>query len=160
MVQKFIAVAVCVCVVAAFVQSAPQNARPNRGTQRFQDKQTFQAQPQFQAQQPFQAQSAHAQDPERQSRFLVVDEKFEQNPDTKEYNFDQTFASGERYNEEGKLKHVERVDEEGNLQQKDVIVTRGSYTIIEKDGSMTIVNYTADENGFHPEIITQSPAGK
>lgn len=34
----------------------------------------------------------------------------------------------------------------------DVIVTRGSYTIIEKDGSMTVVNYTADENGFHPEV--------
>lgn len=34
----------------------------------------------------------------------------------------------------------------------DVIVTRGSYTIIEKDGSQTIVNYTADENGFHPEV--------
>lgn len=33
-----------------------------------------------------------------------------------------------------------------------MIVTKGSYTIIEKDGTMTVVNYTADENGFHPEI--------
>lgn len=75
-------------------------------------------------------------------------------------NYSQQFQSGEQYSEEGKLKTVERVDEEGNLQKKDVIVTKGSYTIIEKDGSVTLVNYTADENGFHPEIITQSPAGK
>lgn len=58
-------------------------------------------------------------------------------------HFRQHFASGEQFNEEGKLKHVNEMD---------VIVTRGSYTIIEKDGSKTIVNYTADENGFHPEV--------
>lgn len=58
-------------------------------------------------------------------------------------NFRQKFASGEKFSEEGKLKHVNEMD---------VIVTRGSYTIIEKDGSETIVNYTADENGFHPEV--------
>lgn len=75
-------------------------------------------------------------------------------------NYSQQFQSGEQYSEEGKLKTVERVDEEGNLQKKDVIVTKGSYTIIEKDGSVTLVNYTADENGFHPEVVTQSPAGK
>ena len=75
-------------------------------------------------------------------------------------DYSQKFASGEQYNEEGKLKTVERVDEDGQLQKKDVIVTKGSYTIIEKDGSVTLVNYTADENGFHPEIVTQSPAGK
>lgn len=34
----------------------------------------------------------------------------------------------------------------------DVIVTKGSYTIAEKDGSLTVVNYTADEHGFHPEV--------
>lgn len=34
----------------------------------------------------------------------------------------------------------------------DVIVTKGSYTIVEKDGSITVVNYTADEHGFHPEV--------
>lgn len=104
MAQKFIAVAVSVCMLVAFVQSAPQ-IRSNRGTQRFQPQtfqpQTFQPQQfqqqQFQPQQPqFQARSqlqhpqfqAQSADPEKQSRFLVVDEKFEQNPDTKEYNFE------------------------------------------------------------------------
>lgn len=61
----------------------------------------------------------------------------------------QTFASGETYNEQGSLKRVTN-PEDG--QEKDVIVTRGSYTIIDKDGSTVLVNYTADENGFHPEI--------
>lgn len=40
----------------------------------------------------------------------------------------------------------------------DVIVTKGSYTIVEKDGSITVVNYTADEHGFHPEVVTGAPA--
>lgn len=64
----------------------------------------------------------------------------------------QKFASGEEFNEVGKLKTIDGIDEQGNHQQKDVIVTKGSYTIVEKDGSITIVNYTADETGFHPEI--------
>lgn len=33
-----------------------------------------------------------------------------------------------------------------------VIVTKGEYTIVEKDGSETLVRYTADETGFHPEV--------
>lgn len=61
----------------------------------------------------------------------------------------QTFASGEQYNEQGSLKSVVN-PEDG--QEREVIVTKGSYTIIEKDGSTVLVNYTADENGFHPEI--------
>lgn len=65
------------------------------------------------------------------------------------YHFSQTFQSGEKYNEEGTLKRVKN-PEDG--EERDVIVTRGSYTIIDKDGSTVLVNYTADENGFHPEI--------
>lgn len=61
----------------------------------------------------------------------------------------QKFASGETYNEQGSLKSVVNA-EDG--QERNVIVTRGSYTIIDKDGSTVLVNYTADENGFHPEI--------
>lgn len=51
--------------------------------------------------------------------------------------------NGEEFKEDGKFKTVSGMD---------VIVTKGSYTIVEKDGSITVVNYTADEHGFHPEI--------
>lgn len=79
MAQKFIIFAAAVCIFAAFVHSAPQFNSQNqfRGTQQL-----------TQTQQTFQAQPIRAQDPERQSRFLVVDEKFNQNPETKEYNFE------------------------------------------------------------------------
>lgn len=33
-------------------------------------------------------------------------------------------------------------------EERDVIVTKGSYTIIDNDGSTVLVNYTADENGL------------
>lgn len=81
MAQKFIAIAGVVCVLIAFVQSSPQL----RGQQQFQ-QQHFQPQ-QFQQQQHSQPQQFHAQEPERQSRFLVVQDQFHQDPDTKEYNF-------------------------------------------------------------------------
>lgn len=55
----------------------------------------------------------------------------------------QKFVNGEEFQEDGKFKTVAGMD---------VIVTKGSYTIVEKDGSITVVNYTADEHGFHPEI--------
>lgn len=51
--------------------------------------------------------------------------------------------NGEEFREDGKFKTVAGMD---------VIVTKGSYTIVEKDGSITVVNYTADEHGFHPEV--------
>lgn len=57
--------------------------------------------------------------------------------------FRQTFTNGEQFQEDGKFKTVAGMD---------VIVTKGSYTIVEKDGSITVVNYTADEHGFHPEV--------
>lgn len=78
MAQKFVIVAAVVCVLAVFVNSAPQFQNQNqfRGPQQFnQPKQALQAQP-------------RSQDPERQSRFLVVSEKFNQDPATKEYNFE------------------------------------------------------------------------
>lgn len=59
-------------------------------------------------------------------------------------NFIRTrFVNGEEFNEDGKFKTILGMD---------VIVTKGSYTIVEKDGSITVVNYTADEHGFHPEV--------
>lgn len=57
--------------------------------------------------------------------------------------FRQRFTNGEEFQEDGKFKTVAGMD---------VIVTKGSYTIVEKDGSITVVNYTADEHGFHPEV--------
>lgn len=57
----------------------------------------------------------------------------------------QEFTNGEKFSEDGKLKTVNGMD---------VIVTKGSYTIVNPDGTETIVNYTADEDGFHPEVIT------
>lgn len=95
MAQKFIALAVVVCVLAAFVQSAPQFN--TRGQQRFGQFNSFQAQTpaqtpaqaQYRAptQAPVQQQQYRAQDPERQSRFLVVDDKFHKDP-SGEYNFE------------------------------------------------------------------------
>lgn len=79
MAQQFIAVAAFVCVLAAFVQSAPQS---QFGAQR----QYNQYQPQqFQQQQQFQA-PVHVPEPERQSRFLVAEDQFHQDPNG-EYNF-------------------------------------------------------------------------
>lgn len=95
--QKFVTIAVLVCVLVAFVHSAPQ--LKNRGSRQFQanpflaNPQQPQAQPQQQfhqqPQQQFQQQPrAQVQDPERQSRFLTVSDSFHQDPDTKEYNFE------------------------------------------------------------------------
>lgn len=50
------------------------------------------------------------------------------------------FVNGEEFKEDGKFKTVSGMD---------VIVTKGSYTIVEKDGSITVVNYTADEHGVY-----------
>lgn len=91
MAQKFIALAVVVCVLAAFVQSAPQFN--TRGQQRFGQFNSFQARAQTPAPAPAPAVAVaqvqpqyRSQDPERQSRFLVVDEKFNKDP-SGEYNF-------------------------------------------------------------------------
>ncbi|XP_031626729.1 larval cuticle protein 1-like [Contarinia nasturtii] len=88
------------------------------------------------------------QQPEQQSKYVVADGRFHQDPNL-EYNFEQKFVNGEEFREDGKFKTVSGMD---------VIVTKGSYTIVEKDGSITVVNYTADEHGFHPEVVTSSPA--
>lgn len=76
MAQKFIAIAVVVCVLAAFVHAAPQFN--NRGAKQFNQQAQFAAQPKPQFQ---------PQDSERQSRFLVVDDNFQQQPNG-EYTFE------------------------------------------------------------------------
>lgn len=74
--HKFVTIAVVVCVLVAFVHSAPQ--LKNRGSRPFQNN-AFQPQPQAQAQPQFTSQPrSQAPDSERQSRFLVVDDTFHQ----------------------------------------------------------------------------------
>lgn len=89
--HKFVTVAVVVCVLVAIVHSAPQ--LKNRGSRQNQYN-AFQPQPQAQARAPAQAQPQYnaqprsqAADPERQSRFLVVDDTFHQEPNG-EYAFE------------------------------------------------------------------------
>lgn len=72
------------CVLVAFVHSAPQ--LKNRGSR--QNYNAFQPQPQPQHQPQFTSQPrAQVADPERQSRFLVVDDTFHQEPNG-EYAFE------------------------------------------------------------------------
>lgn len=86
---KQIIVAAFVCILA-FVHSAPQQqfGAARQYNQFQQPQQQYQAQKQFQPQQfqPQQFQPQHVE-PERQSRFLVVDDKFHQDP-SGEYNFE------------------------------------------------------------------------
>lgn len=80
MAQQFIAVAAFVCFLAAFVQSAPQSQfGAQRQNNQFQPQQFQQRPQQFQA-------PVHVQEPERQSRFLVAEDQFHQDPNG-EYNF-------------------------------------------------------------------------
>lgn len=53
--------------------------------------------------------------------------------------FSQKFESGESFSEQGKLRTVNG---------QDVIVTKGSYTTVEQDGSLVRIDYEADEQGF------------
>lgn len=107
----------------------------------------------------------HPPEPFVPSRFRVINSQFHQEPNL-EYNFEwvsychcastrqnkmgdamcvllshpsQKFESGELFAEEGKLR---------TINGQDVIVTRGSYTTLEQDGSMVRIDYIADENGF------------
>lgn len=41
---------------------------------------------------------------------------------------------------------------------KQAVVVQGSYTFVGPDGLIYWVNYTADENGFHP-VIGTGPVG-
>lgn len=90
MAQKFITIAIAVCVLVAFVQSAPQFN--NRGAQTFRGTNQLARAPaqqfnNFQQPQPQPLPQARSVDPERQSRFLVVDEKFNKDP-SGEYAFE------------------------------------------------------------------------
>uniref|UniRef100_T1ILI0 Uncharacterized protein n=1 Tax=Strigamia maritima TaxID=126957 RepID=T1ILI0_STRMM len=55
-----------------------------------------------------------------------------------------------------KFKYVVRDDQTYNYQtrdeEKDGKTVRGSYSLVEPDGSTRIVKYTADEYGFHAQV--------
>lgn len=63
-------------------------------------------------------------------------------------------SDGQIKSESGALKEVGEGDE-----RTQVIVVSGSYSFIGPDGQTYWVNYTADENGYHPVIGTGPEGG-
>lgn len=57
-------------------------------------------------------------------------------------------SNGQIVSEAGALKDVP--NEEGETVK--VIVVSGQYSFVDQDGVTHWVNYTADENGFHPVV--------
>ena len=54
--------------------------------------------------------------------------------------------NGQIFSEAGALKEV------GDTEKVPVIVVSGQYTFVGPDGVTYWVNYTADENGYHPVV--------
>ncbi|XP_068143209.1 larval cuticle protein 65Ag1-like [Drosophila tropicalis] len=59
------------------------------------------------------------------------------------YKYSVETSDGKSHQEEGQLKDVGT--------EHEAIVVRGSYSYVGDDGQTYTINYTADENGFHPE---------
>lgn len=64
-------------------------------------------------------------------------------------------SDGQIRSEAGQLKEI--TGEDGKVEK--AIVVSGSYTFVGPDGLIYWVNYTADENGFHPVIGTGPEGG-
>lgn len=64
-------------------------------------------------------------------------------------------SDGQIRSEAGQLKDI--VDAEGK--ESKAIVVSGSYSFVAPDGLIYWVNYTADENGYHPVIGTGPEGG-
>lgn len=62
-------------------------------------------------------------------------------PHTHRYELD----NGQIFSESGSLKEV-------GEEKTPVVVVTGQYTFVGPDGQTYWVNYTADENGYHPVI--------
>lgn len=60
--------------------------------------------------------------------------------------------NGQIFSEAGTLKEV-------GEEKTPVIVVSGQYTFVGPDGQTYWVNYTADENGFHPVVGTGPEGG-
>ncbi|CAD0198300.1 unnamed protein product [Chrysodeixis includens] len=63
------------------------------------------------------------------------------------YNYAFVQSDGSKREEVGVVKEV--LDEENKPQK--VVVVRGSFSYINSEGVEETINYTADEEGFHPE---------
>ncbi|XP_026729277.1 larval cuticle protein 1-like [Trichoplusia ni] len=63
------------------------------------------------------------------------------------YNFAFEQSDGVKREETGVVKEVLNEDNE----PQKVVVVRGSYSYINTEGKEEFINYTADEEGFHPE---------
>ncbi|XP_055695803.1 endocuticle structural glycoprotein SgAbd-5-like [Lutzomyia longipalpis] len=66
------------------------------------------------------------------------------------YQFTYELSDGQIRSETGALKDVG---------EERVIIVQGAYTFVGPDGQIYWVNYTADENGFHPVIGTGPEGG-
>lgn len=60
--------------------------------------------------------------------------------------------NGQIFSEVGALKEV--APAEGDGEKVPVIVVSGQYSFVGQDGITYWVNYTADENGYHPVVGT------
>lgn len=58
--------------------------------------------------------------------------------------------NGQIFSEAGTLKEVAPAD--GTGEKVPVIVVSGQYSFVGQDGITYWVNYTADENGYHPVV--------
>ncbi|XP_037038456.1 cuticle protein CP14.6-like [Bradysia coprophila] len=75
------------------------------------------------------------------------------NNDVGKYTYTYELSNGQIHSEAGALAEVGEGDE-----KVQVIVVSGSYTFVGPDGITYWVNYTADENGYHP-VVGTGPGG-
>uniref|UniRef100_A0A1A9WAX4 Uncharacterized protein n=1 Tax=Glossina brevipalpis TaxID=37001 RepID=A0A1A9WAX4_9MUSC len=74
--------------------------------------------------------------------------EYENNNDgTGNYDFKFALTDGTKQEEKGELKDLQ--GEDGPVQ---AVVKTGSYEFTDLDGKVHKVSYTADENGFHPNV--------
>ncbi|CAG4937420.1 unnamed protein product [Colias eurytheme] len=87
----------------------------------------------------------------------IVRSDFNQQPEGG-YAFSYESEDGSKREEIGDLK--EALDEENKPHQ--VVVVRGSFSYVDKEGKVETITYYADETGFHAEgpSIPKSPAAR
>ncbi|CAG7835734.1 unnamed protein product [Allacma fusca] len=79
----------------------------------------------------------------------ILKQEQEVGPDTFSYNFE--LDDGTSANSRGQIKNPEEPDREHR-----VINVIGEYKFVADNGKLVHVKYTADEDGFHPEIVSSA----